>query len=132
MNELKILLQKWESMNSDVLDLKPVTSEEIQTTLKETYLLLTKYHENEFVPKTLANILLEMTDFVNLADIMEQHEVENDFYCAFSACVIITAIQKAFFNGKFACYYPELALKAVNNETIIFNLETDNIKNLHL
>ena len=132
MNELKQLLQKWETITSDVLDLKPITPEEIQTLLKETYLLLTKYHESEVVPKTLVNVLLEMTDFVNLADMMEQHEVENDFYCAFSACVIVTAIQRGFLNGKFACSYPELALKAVNNETIIFNLETDDIKKLHL
>lgn len=128
--ELKQLANKWEQMTHMVLDLKEIHSLKLQALLKETYALLRVFHKNELVPKEISKVFLEIQDFLYFASLMEEKEVNSDYYCYRKVYTIVKALKVGFFCGDYGCDFPKLRMVGDNEMSYVFDFEKNHLDDI--
>ncbi|MBE6789262.1 MAG: hypothetical protein E7539_06335 [Ruminococcaceae bacterium] len=123
--KLKRLADKWEQMTHTVLALKEIHIPKLQGLLKETYSALVAFHNDELVPKEISKVFLEMEDFLYFAFLMEEKEVNTDYYCYRKVHAVVKALEKSFFCGDYGCDFPKLKIADDNKTPFIFDFETN-------
>ena len=128
--KLKQLASQWEQITHTVLELKQIPAASLQNLLKETYEALVVYHKNELVPKEISKIFLEMEDFIYFAFLMEEKEVESDYYCYRKVNAIIKTLEAGFLSGDFGCDFPKLRIIDDDKTPFIFDFTTNLLKDI--
>ena len=123
--ELARIASEWDEITHTVLDLEKFSLTEMQVLLKETYIVLTAFHKEEFVPKGISKILLNMDAFLYFASLMENKEVAVDFYWYQESSMVVSALKQGFFRGKYECAFPKLRLLDLSGNASIVDLEED-------
>ena len=119
------VIGKWEEMTHTVFELKNFSLEDMQTLLKETYLILTTYHKESLIPKEISKLFLEIEDFLYFSSLMEEKENGLGFYHWQELFHLIKALEKGFFEGKYSCDYPKLIITDVLDNDLLIDLESD-------
>ena len=123
--ELARIAREWDEATHAVLDLKQFSLTEMQVLLKETYIALTVFHKEEFIPKGISKILLNMDAFLYFASLMENKEVPVDFYHYQKISMVVSALKLGFFSGKYECVFPKLQILDLSGKAIVVDLEND-------
>ena len=127
---ITILACRWGNMISTVLDLKKIPSNHLQQLLKDTYELLYNYCEHDLVPRELSKLFLEMEAFLDFSAMMENNEVDKDFYYYQVIHTVVKALEDGFFNGKYECVFPLLKLYDPMKNLHILDLENECLEEL--
>ena len=119
------ITSRWETMTYTVLDIERFPLLEMQNLLKDTYQVLIKYHENNFIPKEISKILLKMDGFLYFTSLMENKEVGIDFYHYQYISSIVTALKKGFFEAEYDCDFPQLKILHADKNEVVIDFEAD-------
>ncbi len=119
------VISEWQEMTDIVLDLNKFSLSHIQMLLKETYKILTEYHQDNLIPKEISKLFLEIDSFLYFVSLTEEKEVGVDFYHFQYISSIVTAMKKGFFDGKYPYAFPELKISDIKNNEHIIDFETD-------
>ena len=122
------VIGKWEEMTHTVFELKNFSLEDMQTLLKETYLILTTYHKDSLIPKEISKLFLEIEDFLYFSSLMEEKENGLGFYHWQELFHLVKALEKGFFEGKYSCDYPKLIITDVLDNDLLIDLESDHLE----
>lgn len=122
------VIGKWEEMTHTVFELKNFSLEDMQTLLKETYLILTTYHKDSLIPKEISKLFLEIEGFLYFSSLMEEKENGFGFYHWQEIFHLIKALEKGFFEGKYSCDYPKLIITDVLDNDLLIDLESDHLE----
>lgn len=122
------VIGKWEEMTHTVFELKKLSLEDMQTLLKETYLILTTYHKDSLIPKEISKLFLEIEDFLYFSSLMEEKENGLGFYHWQELFHLVKALEKGFFEGKYSCDYPKLIITDVVDNDLLIDLESDRLE----
>lgn len=129
-NNITAITKKWIEMTHRVLDLKRIPSIEIRDVLKNTYEVLNCYHKDEYVPKSLCEMLLEMNEFLYFASMITDKEFDDDPYLYQAIYSIAKSLKSGFLNGKYECEYPILKMNNADKKTVAFDLQNGYIEDL--
>ena len=121
-------INKWQEMTHTVFELKKLSLEDMQTLLKETYLILTTYHKDCLIPKEISKLFLEIEDFLYFSSLMEEKENGLGFYHWQELFHLVKALEKGFFEGKYSCDYPKLIITDVVDNDLLIDLESDHLE----
>ncbi len=121
--DFELLLNEWRQMTATVLDLNEIPCNKLQLVLKESYKVLSAFQSDSLVPKEIAQLFLEMEEFLYFASVMEDNEKGTDYYNFRKLFLIIRAFKKGFFEGKYECDFPKLQLIGDNKNTFVFDFE---------
>lgn len=113
----------WSDLTHVALGLKKIPAIQIQNVLKKTYEILFFYHRQECAPKLVSKLLLEMDEFLYFVSLMENCEVEKDFYYYQAVFCIAKALKQGYFLGQYDCAFPMLKFLDPTDETKIIDLE---------
>ena len=72
LEKINNIISQWQEMTHTVFELKKLSLEDMQTLLKETYLILTTYHKDSLIPKEISKLFLEIEDFLYFSSLMEE------------------------------------------------------------
>ena len=122
------VIGKWEEMTHTVFELKNFSLEDMQTLLKETYLILTTYHKDSLIPKEISKLFLEIEDFLYFSSLMEEKENGLGFYHWQELFHLVKALEKGFFEGNYSCDFPKLILTDVLDNDLLIDLESDHLE----
>lgn len=122
------VIGKWEEMTHTVFELKKLSLEDMQTLLKETYLILTTYHKDSLIPKEISKLFLEIEDFLYFSSLMEEKENGLGFYHWQELFHIVKALEKGFFEEKYSCDFPKLIITDVVDNDLLVDLESDRLE----
>ena len=128
--KISAVTNEWIQMTHKVLHLKRIPTTEIRNLLKDTYEILTFYHKQEIVPKTVCEMLLEMDGFLYFASMITDKEFDDDPYLYQAIHCIVKALKTGFFNGEYECEYPVLKINRVDKGTVTFDLQNGYIVDL--
>ena len=128
--KLKQLANQWEEMTHTVLALEQIPVENLQNLLKETYETLVVFHKDELVPKEISKLFLEMEDFLYFSSLMEEKEVESDYYCYRKVNAVIKTLEAGFLSGDFGCDFPKLRIIDDDKTPFIFDFTTNLLKDI--
>ena len=124
----------WDRMTVTACCHNTVPFKKMQRLLRETYKALTLFHEGNYAPKGITNILLYMDHFLSrvaqapgpkegcLFGILFEH------YMIFSD--MIAALKEGFLSGRYETAYPVLRVQDCHKNTYLFDVENDNLKEL--
>lgn len=124
----------WDRMTVTACCHNTVPFKKMQRLLRETYKALTLFHEGNYAPKGITNILLYMDNFLSrvaqapgpkegcLFGILFEH------YMIFSD--MIAALKEGFLSGRYETAYPVLSVRDCHKKTYLFDVENDNLKEL--
>ena len=98
----------WQQKTHTVLDLKEISLESMEKLLCDTYILLTEYQNERLVPKVIIKLFSEMDDFLYFASLMEEIEVENDFYHYQEIYDVVEKLKDGFFDPEYDLDFPLL------------------------
>ena len=124
----------WDRMTITACCHNTVPFKKMQRLLRETYKALTLFHEGNYAPKGITNILLYMDSFLSrvaqapgpkegcLFGILFEH------YMIFSD--MIAALKEGFLSGRYETAYPVLRVRDCHKNTYLFDVENDNLKEL--
>ncbi len=121
------LTRRWRSLTDRVLDLAPLSADALQTLCRDTYRALSVHCKEERIPKELAKTLLAMETFLSLSSLMEEKEKGRGFYLWEELFLLIEALKRGFFDGKYPHAYPVLEISDLTGRSLLFNLETDGL-----
>ena len=124
------LAEHWKSMTSVVLKVKEINFTALQGLLKETYALLCEFQKEALVPKMLCALFLEMESFLYFAFLMEDKEVDTDYYAYRQVDAVVRALKDGFFNGEYPVAYPALQLVDDTQKVRVFHFEKDMLNDL--
>ena len=132
MKQLSILdtARAWLDLTYVVLDLKKIPARQIQNNLKNTYEILYFYHRQDCAPKMVSKLLLEMDAFLYFVSLMEDGEVEKDFYYFQTVSCIAKALKQGYFLGQYDAVFPVLTFLSPTDEPWIIDLENGKIEAL--
>lgn len=132
MKQLSIIdtAEAWLDLTYVVLDLKKIPAIQIQNNLKNTYEILYFYHRQACAPKMVSKLLLEMDEFLYFVSLMEDGEVEEDFYYYQAVSCIAKALKRGYFLGRYDCTFPVLKFLDPTDEPMIIDLENGKIEDL--
>lgn len=116
---------EWQEMTNIILDSKRFSLTIIQKLLKETYMVLTKYHKTPLVPKEISKLLSEMEGFLYFMTIMDDKDLCVDFYYYQYISAIIASLKKGFFNGVYEYTFPKLKILDAKDNEILIDFETN-------
>ena len=126
-NEIEYLADQWDQMTSTVMSLKCISLSKVQKLLNNSYIVLTVFCKDEFIPKEISKLLLNMDEFLYFASLMEDHEVKLDFYHYQLISTIVGALKDGFFAGSYESRAPKLMLRDTNMKQFEIDLERDNL-----
>ncbi len=129
-NSITEITEKWKRITYSVLDLKRISSAEIRENLKKTYEVLNYYHKDEYVPKSVCEMLLEMDSFLYFASMITDKEFDDDPYLYQTTHSIAQALKKGFFNGEYECEYPVLKIINAEKNIAAFDLQNGYLEDL--
>lgn len=116
------VIEDWQEMTHNVLDIKDIPLTDIENLLKETYTILTTYHKNTLIPKELTKLLLEIRDFNEISSAIEFAEKPSGYYHSLDVCVIVDALKTGFLEGNYECEFPKLKIYDLNKNGHIIDL----------
>ena len=119
------LTRRWRSLTDRVLDLAPLSEEALQILCRDTYRALSVHCTEERIPKELAKMLLAMETYLSFSSLMEEKEKGHGFYLWEELFLLIEALKRGFFDGKYPHAYPVLEISDPTDCSLLFNLETD-------
>lgn len=119
------LTRRWTELTDLVLDLAPISEEALQNLCRDTYRALFSHCEKACIPKELAKTLLAMETFLSLSCLMEEKEMGRGFYLWEELFLLIEALKRGFFDGRYPHAYPVLEISDPTDRALLFNLETD-------
>lgn len=122
------IISQWQEMTHTVFELKKLSLEDMQSLLKETYLILTTYHKDSLIPKEISKLFLEIEDFLYFSSLMEEKENGLGFYHWQELFHLVKALEKGFFEGKYSCDYPKLIITDVVDNDLLIDLESDHLE----
>lgn len=125
--ELTRIAREWEEMIHIVLDLERFSFVEMQELLKETYIVLIAFHKEQFIPKGISKILLNMDSFLYFVSLIEGQEVAIGFYHYQALSAVVNALKKGFFESNYKYTYPKLQICDMEQKTYIVDLESGNL-----
>ena len=125
MQELNLLIERWEECTDTVLQLEPLSLRNLQPLLRDTYAALSHYAQKDLVPKEVAKLFLCMEDFLYLASVMEENEKGKGFYCWEELHCLVSALKKGFFAGGYTPAYPELRITDCLDNDFLLDVEND-------
>ena len=120
----------WFDLTHVVLDLKKIPAPQLQNILKDTYEILYFYHRQDCAPKMVSKLLLEMDEFLYFVSLMEDSEVEKDFYYYQAVSCIAKALKQGYFLGRYDCEFPALKFLDPTDEPLIIDFENGKIEDL--
>ncbi|MBO5358233.1 MAG: hypothetical protein J6A78_02825 [Clostridia bacterium] len=129
-NSITEITEKWKKITYGVLDLKQISSAEIRENLKKTYEVLNYYHKDEYVPKSVCEMLLEMDSFLYFASMITDKEFDDDPYLYQVTHSIAQALKEGFLKGKYEYEYPVLKIINADNNPVAFNLQNGYLEDL--
>lgn len=121
--ELERIARQWDELTHTVLECKEISFGEMKDLLRDTYVVLTAFHKDRFVPKEISKILLNMDSFLYFASLMEGQEVAVDFYRYQMLSAVVSALKAGFFAAKYECAYPKLQIYDAERISHIIDLE---------
>lgn len=122
--ELARIAREWDETTHTVLDLEKFSLTEMQVLLKETYIVLTAFHKEQFIPKGISKILLNMDSFLYFVSLMEDNEAVN-FCCYQKISAIVDALKVGFFQGAYARSFPKLLVGDCENNYYVVDMESN-------
>lgn len=128
--KISAVTNEWIQMTHKVLHLKRIPTTEIRNLLKDTYEILTFYHKQEIVPKTVCEMLLEMDSFFYFASMITDKEFDDNPYLYQAIYSIADSLKTDFFKGEYECEYPLLKIKINDEKSVIFDLQNGYIEDL--
>ena len=128
--ELERIAREWDELTHTVLDLDKFALAEVQSLLKDTYTVLTVFHKEQFIPKGISKILLNMDEFLYFTSLMEEKEVGLDFYQYQLISSIVSTLKTGFFGAKYEYEFPRLKVKQGETDVFIFDFGKDNLKDI--
>ena len=128
--ELERIAKQWDEMTHRVLDLQKFSFAEMRNLLRDTYVVLTAFHKDQFVPKQISRILLNMDEFLYFTSLMEGNEVAVDFYRYQALSSVIAALKAGFFAAEYAYTYPRLQICDPKGMSHIVDLEKVDLETL--
>ncbi len=95
--EIVDLTIKWDSMVSEIMDLKPVDIEQLKTLFETTHELLKKYIKDRLVPKEMCELLLQVQEWLEFTSVVQDSQ-----YCEYygSLLKIVHYLLKGFVKGE--------------------------------
>lgn len=118
---------RWEGLTCTVLNKKELPQQELMEVLKETYQQLRELCNQPLVPKEVSRLFLEMESFLYFAFLMEEKEVETDFYQYATMYKVVEALKDGFFAGEYPCNFPKLQWLDGEQNTMEFDLESQRL-----
>lgn len=128
LEKTKSIISQWQEMTHTVFEFKKLSLEDMQTLLKETYLILTTYHKDSLIPKEISKLFLEIEEFLYFSSLMEEKENGLGFYHWQELFHLVKALEKGFFEGKYSCDYPKLIITDVVDNDLLIDLESDRLE----
>lgn len=128
--ELSRIAKQWDGMTHTVLDLQKFSFAKMRNLLLDTYAVLTAFYKDQFVPKQISRILLNMDEFLYFTSLMEGNEVAVDFYRYQALSSVVSAMKTGFFAAEYAYAYPQLQICDPKGISHIVDLEKDNLETL--
>ncbi len=110
--ELKL---HWKRAIRDIYELSEIDNEYLRCLFKDTYRLLKEYYKNESVPKELFDVLLEMKDWLEFTETV-QDSPYSDFEFYQQAYTLVYALLRGFSKGKFEDEIFEKAVDELNGK----------------
>ncbi len=112
MRELK---SHWNRATRDILELNEIDIEHLRYLFKDTYILLKEYCKNESVPKELFDVLLEMKEWLEFTNTVQDSPYCNlEFYQ--QAYTLVYALLRGFSKGEFEDDIFEKAVDELNEK----------------
>lgn len=118
---MEIIIERWNDLIGDILALEPFDFKELQDLLKETYLILRKYHKDELIPKEVAQIFIAMEEVFYFASALEDEKI-NNYYSTYLHSIMM-ALKEGFFDGEYPCAYPRLSILDLYDHEIIIDFD---------
>lgn len=119
-NTIDSITSRWDNMTYQALSLQEISLSDIQLQLKDTYHILTEFHKDKLVPKSICKLLLTMDEFLYFSSMMESNEKGVDFYHYQYISSIVSALKTGFFKGEYEEPFPKLKIyDSENNYTVI-------------
>lgn len=128
--ELSDIVDFWEHLTYTVLDKKEIPQRHLLGAIKESYRILGEFCKHSAVPKEVTKLFLEMESFLYFAYLMEEKELETDYYQFRMVNAMVTALKDGFFNGEYPADFPNLQLVDDDKNMILFDLEKDCLESL--
>ena len=121
----EIITREWKALTYKVLDKEPLSLPHLQSLLADTYSVLTSFHKNELVPKSVCKMLLATDEFLYFASMMEENENKLDFYHYQLISQITEGMKKGFFDGEYEETIPKLKIYTPEREPYVIDFEKD-------
>lgn len=125
---LKTITKGWADATHRVLCLEKLPLPPLQNLLKETYRVLATFCKEECIPKEIAQIILEMEEFLYFAALMEEKEMGNGYYHWQEIRFIVNGLKKGFFDGGYEYAFPKLKITDVLDNDYLMDFETNRLE----
>ena len=125
---IQATIESWDTLTHRVLALEEIPLCQVQALLKDSYALLTRYCQEDLVPKEMAKLLLTMDEYLFFAELMEEKEKGKGYYRWEESFFAVKALKEGFFKGRYPQDYPLLQITDCLDCSCLFDLEKDSME----
>jgi len=125
---IDLIANEWSQMSHDILDLKKLSLNRINTLLKETYRILSIYTTDELIPRDICKLIFYMEEFLYFSELMEEKEKGKGYYYFEEFRYLIDTLRDGFFKKEYSNSYPKLIVSDIMDNSYLLDFEEGNFE----